>query len=112
MGARSRRKGKRTENEAAALLRTVFPNARRALGQVRTSSGRDFDGTPGFCLQLKAGANPSWSAAMREAEASARAGEVAVGLTRRDREGTYAHVRLADLLELLVDRGERDSNGD
>lgn len=101
MGARSRRKGKDRENECAAILRTAFPMARRALDQVRESSGNDFDFTTPFVFQLKAGAAPSWSKALREAEGAAGEGEIPVGVTRADREGFYAHVRLEDLLALI-----------
>ena len=94
----SRRKGKDAENELARALRLIFPAARRNLDQCRESSGRDIDGTPGLCLQLKAGKAPSWRKALDEASTSAHAGEIALGITREDRGGFIVHLRLGDFL--------------
>lgn len=55
MSGLSRTKGKVGEREVCALLRPVFPNARRRLGQERAAqdNGRDLDGTAPLCIQVK-----------------------------------------------------------
>jgi hypothetical protein len=96
----SRRKGKRTELQLCAILRPFFPDARRNMDQYQKSDGRDVLGTPGLCLQLKAGKAPSWRKALAEATGSAEPGEIPVGVTRQDREGFVVHIILDDFLQL------------
>ena len=101
MSASQRRKGKRTELELVAALSPFFPDARRYLEQTRSSSGRDIDGTPGVCFQLKSGAAPSWPKALAEATSASGDGEIPVGVTRRDRDGFVVHLALEDFLHAL-----------
>jgi hypothetical protein len=95
----SRMKGKRTELELVHVLQAFFPDARRYLEQCRTQSGRDIDGTPGFCFQLKAGKVPSWRKAYTEAAGSAGS-DVPVGVTRENRDEFMVHLTLTDFLHL------------
>ena len=97
----SRRKGKRTELELAALLKPFFPDVRRHLDQCRTSSGRDFEGTEPFCVQLKAGKAPSWKKALDEATRDADTTELPVGVTHEDRSGWCVHMALEDWLHMV-----------
>lgn len=55
MSKLSRDKGKAGEREVCEILRPLFPNARRRLGQERAAAdnGRDLDGTQPFCIQVK-----------------------------------------------------------
>jgi len=96
----SRRKGKRVENELCARLRTFFPKVHRNLSQYQGTDGRDFRHTDPFCIQLKAGAAPSWRKALNEATESAKTGEIPVGVTRQDRDGFFVHMSLEDFLHL------------
>lgn len=82
---RSVAKGKEGELEAADALRPIFPDVRRRVGEESRGQGlgRDLDGTPGFCFQVKLAKRPPLEEALREAINGARGGEVPVAATRR-----------------------------
>lgn len=79
MGLKSRQKGKGGEREACEALHSVFPGARRRLGQERDAedNGRDLDGTAPFVIQVKRHATVPRALrleALGEAEDAIRAG--------------------------------------
>jgi hypothetical protein len=103
MGTLSRRKGKDGENEAARLLRGVFPEVKRDLTQYQGRSGLDFTGTPGWLVQVKRLAKrPAVEAMLREA-ASAPRGGVPVLLIRGDYGEWLAVLYAEDWLAMVED---------
>lgn len=70
MGARSRRKGRKWEQDLVHILRTVYPDARRGIGQAR-SGGEvcDIEGTP-WWVEAKVSKRTNPRAAIRQAEAA------------------------------------------
>ena len=101
MGARSRTKGKVGEREVAALLRRIWPDAKRGL-QSRGGGAEvpDVD-VPCFHVEVKRQARPNVAAAVRQAEADAEAGRWPVAWTRADRSDWLVTMRGEDWLELV-----------
>lgn len=104
MGASQRLKGHNWEREVAKMLRPIFPEARRGLGQARDGSDvPDVDKTPFWC-ECKNGKRPNIGAAMEQAlEASLKAGDTrpALVVTKRDHCAPMATMPLSDFLDLL-----------
>lgn len=70
MSARSRRKGAGWERELAELLREVWPEAKRGIGQSRHGGECcDVEGTP-YWIEAKVGQQTNPRAAVRQAEAA------------------------------------------
>lgn len=111
MGKRSRSKGVAGEREAVALLRPLFPGARRRSSgeEAQTNQGRDLAETPGFCFQVQK-ANPfklSIHKKLREAMGAAAEGEIPAAITRQCSktvrgEPWLVTMKLTDLVELLT----------
>jgi hypothetical protein len=104
-GRASRSKGKRGELEVVALLiEHGFP-ARRGLSQPR-GGGREepdvvCDALCRYHLEVKRGARPNLTAAVRQAEADCANGQVPVAVTRADGAEWLATLPLAELLRVL-----------
>jgi len=88
-GRRSRSKGARGEREAADFYRPIWPECSRRPcgGESQRDQGRDLDATPGFSVQVKTMARPNPLAALAEAIAAAREGEIPLAHCRRVRSG-------------------------
>ena len=89
-GRMARQKGKRGEQEVAAMLRDVFPDVRtkRAGGESATQDrGRDLLGTPGLCVQSKCMARPNPLKALLEAAVAATGHEIPVAFCKQSRMG-------------------------
>lgn len=105
----SQRKGERGAKEAAALLRTVFPEVRhRVAGEERQDEvqGRDLEGAPGVCVQVNISRYPRPMEKLREAVAASKGEEIPVALTRlcstEDKgEPWLATLHASDFVELL-----------
>jgi hypothetical protein len=103
----SRRKGKKGEIELVALLRPLFPMARRGLSQSRGGKeGPDIEGCAPFHLESKRQKRPNIPAALQQAVADmAAAGDSSmrwpVAVTQADRAEKLVTMRLADWLELV-----------
>ena len=104
MGKRSRTKGAAAERELAALVRPVFPDARRRCSGEESqgvAQGRDLDGTPGFALQSCHAHAPPIYRKLSEAEGAAKADELPVAVTKRTGGRWIATMRLDDWLILV-----------
>ena len=104
MGKRSRTKGAAGEREVAAILRPVFPDARRRCSGEESqgvAQGRDLNGTPGFALQSCHAHAPPIYRKLSEAEGAAKADELPVAVTKRTGGRWIATMRLDDWLILV-----------
>ena len=101
MGKLSRDKGKRTEREFCRIARGIWPHIERNFRQEAYSDGRDFTGTPGFCVQAKSGKLPPWRKGLDEAAEAAELLEMPVCVTRRDGERWVAHMAFEDFKVLV-----------
>jgi hypothetical protein len=83
MSAMSRHKGKRGELQVVALLRRVFPDARRRCAgeESQGERGRDID-LAGFCVQVQTAKSTTPVRKFREAVAAARSAEIPLAFTR------------------------------
>lgn len=104
MGKLSRNKGATFERLVANMLKEVYSNARRGVGQTQSSgNGADVEGTP-FWVECKHGKQPNIRAAYKQAIEARKetndAREVLV-VTRRDREPIMATIELKTLIEIL-----------
>jgi hypothetical protein len=89
-GLMSRRKGKVGEQQAAQLLRAIFPDVhtKRAGGEsASVDRGRDLLGTPGLCVQVKCHGAPQPLVAWREACSIAQPNELPVAFVKQSRRG-------------------------
>ena len=84
-----REKGAAAERDVAARLRPLFPEVRRRCTGEESQGrrGADLEGTPGFCFQVKCDASPRPLAALAEAAAAAREGEIPAAIVRQSRRG-------------------------
>ena len=107
MGRRSRMKGADFERGMAKVMRSVWPEARRGIGQARCASEvPDVDGTP-FWVETKHRKRVSILAAFEQA-AEATDGRPVVAVTRENNRPILVTMALADWLELV----DRARNGD
>lgn len=116
MSARSIRKGKVGEREAANMLRStapdLFPEARRTFGQTRRAGAKpDLDIDDEHWPEVKRQQAPSPMAALRQAIAEVKAAgsdRTPIALCRADRDpmGWTVTLRAEDWLELV--RAKRD----
>jgi len=103
MSKHQRDKGKRGELEAAALLRPVFPEARRrVVNHAGVEDGRDLENTGAFAVQVKRHARPAPVSALYEVQAAG----MPLLLTRGDGGEWLAVLRAEDLVKILSDIGE------
>lgn len=99
-GGKSVRKGKVDERATGAVLRPLFPAIERNLDQAR-NGGRDFIGTPGYCIENKAHKIANAKKALAQAIAAAVDGEVPFAVTKDDRKPKLVTIRLSDFLPIL-----------
>lgn len=114
MGSRSRRKGAKFERDLAEILRILWPEACRGLGQTRSGSVcADVEGTPCW-VEAKVGARPNPRAAMDQAEAATDGRPVLV-VVRDNGAGSraprdFVAMPLTDFLRLIeMERGAEES---
>jgi hypothetical protein len=104
MGGRaSRRKGHDWERDVAELLRPIWPNAKRGLGQAREASVCDVEGTPCW-IECKVGAQVSIMAAMKQAlhdGKKANDNRIPLVIAKRDREEPIVTMQLGAFLHLI-----------
>ena len=102
MGALSRRKGRRYEQELVHLFREAMPGAevRRGLQSRGGEEVPDVD-CPVFWLESKRGRKPNVRAALRQAEAAAPQGRIPLAVIRDDRQEAFVALSLRDFLELV-----------
>ncbi len=104
-GLRSRRKGRRGEQQLAQLLRAVFPElaegVRRGWQSREGDDDPDVIGLPGIWLESKCGKRPNPRAALTQARRDADGRAVPVAVIRDDRQRPFAVLDLADLLAIL-----------
>jgi len=67
MGLSQKRKGQRGEREAAALLKSIWPDARRGISQSRGALEADIEETPCH-VECKVGRRPNLRAALDQAQ--------------------------------------------
>jgi hypothetical protein len=108
MGALSRRKGAKYERVITNLLRCLWPEAKRGIGQERAGSEiADVTGVPRFWVQTKHGKFVSIRDALIQAEAelreSGRIDRVPLAIVRFDGESDIASMRLGDFLLLVAE---------
>ena len=104
MGKRSRDKGHNYERELARELRDRFPalDISRGLKQSRGGGAEEPDVVfPGLHIEAKRQKRPNIRAALEQAIEDATAGVLPVAITRADRDGAVASMRLEDWIELL-----------
>lgn len=115
-GRAARRKGQQSERDIAALVRRVFPDAKRGIGQARF--GRecpDVDGTP-YWIETKCGKNAPVRSALKQAVDDTD-GRVPVVIVKDDRCEPFVVMRLSDWLEdlwqpdALLEKRERSDDG-
>ena len=102
MGALSRRKGRRYEQELVHLFREAMPGAevRRGLQSRGGEEVPDVD-CPVFWLESKRGRKPNVRAALRQAEAAAPQGRIPLAVIRDDRQEAFVALSLRDFLEIV-----------
>lgn len=96
-GRAARRKGQQSERDIAALVRRVFPDAKRGIGQARF--GRecpDVDGTP-YWIETKCGKNAPVRSALKQAVDDTD-GRTPVVIVKDDRCEPFVVMRLSDWL--------------
>lgn len=103
MGRMQRQKGATYEREVANRLKTIFPEAKRGIGQARSASEvPDVDGTP-FWVECKRGRMPNVRAAIRQAEA-ATDGRPYLVVVRDDHGESFVTMKLDTLLDVVYKR--------
>lgn len=102
MGALSRRKGRRYEQELVHLFREAMPGAevRRGLQSRGGDEVPDID-CPVFWLESKRGKRPNVRAALRQATDTASRGRIPLAVIRDDRAEAFVALSLEDFLELV-----------
>jgi Holliday junction resolvase len=100
MGKMQRDKGHNFEREMANILKEVFPNAKRGIGQARSASEvPDVDGTP-FWVECKRGRMPNVRAAIRQAQ-EATDGRPYLVVVRDDYAPAFVTMSLETFLDLM-----------
>ena len=98
LGRRSRRKGKVWERELAALLRPIFPNAKRGFQNRSGRDGCDVEGTT-FWVEAKHGKCVNVRGALKQALDDTD-GRPAVVVAKDDRSAPFVVMTLNDWLAL------------
>lgn len=97
-GAHSRRKGAQGERDIALAMRTVFPGAKRGIGQARSAGEvADVEGTP-YWVECKRGKKCNVRAAYAQAMA-ATDGRPVVVVVRDDGGEPMVYMSLEDWLD-------------
>lgn len=108
MGKLSRNKGAAFEREMANLLTTVTGSKhQRQLTEVREGNVGDITGPLNLSVQCKVGAMPPIYAAVEQAQAAGRVGDISLALVRRNagpgrKKVDLAVLPLDDFIELLA----------
>ncbi len=99
----SRRKGMAGELEVIHLIRHIWPECARNLEQYQHPDGRDIANTDPVVWQVKRAAKQvPWRRGFEEAAVVADPdGMVPICVTRANREGWFAHLRLDDLIDFI-----------
>lgn len=108
-GRAARRKGQQSERDIAALVRRVFPDAKRGIGQARF--GRecpDVDGTP-YWIETKCGKNAPVRSALKQAVDDTD-GRTPVVIVKDDRCEPFVVMRLSDWLDDLWSGDDRSES--
>lgn len=102
MGALSRRKGRRFEQELVHCFRDAMPGAdvRRGLQSRGGEEVADLD-CPVFWIEAKRGRQPNVRRALRQAEETAPQGRIPLAVIRDDRAEAFVALSLDDFLELV-----------
>lgn len=102
MGALSRRKGRRFEQELVHSFRDAMPGAdvRRGLQSRGGEEVADLD-CPVFWIEAKRGRQPNVRRALRQAEEAAPQGRIPLAVIRDDRAEAFVALSLDDFLELV-----------
>ena len=103
-GKRSRNKGASFERLIANHMKTVFPSARRGVGQYQSAgNGADVEGTD-YWIECKHGKQPNIRAAYEQARAARKENKddrPILVVTRKDRSPIMATVEIQDFIRLL-----------
>ncbi len=105
MGRASRDKGKRGEREVCALLRDLYPDARRGFQSRQGDDEADVECTPFWVEVKRVKAQETPRKAMAQAVA-ATDGRVPVVFSRRDNSDWLVTMRASDWVK-LASEGER-----
>lgn len=108
MGRASCNKGKRGEREIAAMLRILYPDARRGFQSRQGDDEADVECTP-FWVEVKRVARNEQPRKAMEQAAAATDGRVPVVFSRRDNSDWLVTMRAGDWLK-LASEGERSKN--
>jgi hypothetical protein len=105
-GLRSRRKGRRGEQQVATILRTSFPELAESIRRGWQSrvgcDDPDVCGLPGFWLEVKTGAQPNMRAAYRQAKADADGRAFPMAVIQDDRaRDRLCVIGLSDMCRIL-----------
>ena len=102
MGALSRRKGRRFEQELVHLFREAMPGAevRRGLQSRGGEEVADLD-CPVFWIEAKRGRKPNVRGALLQATEDAPKGRIPLAVIRDDRAESFVALSLEDFLELV-----------
>lgn len=98
LGRCSRRKGKTWEREVAALLRPIYPNAKRGFQSRSGRDAPDVDGTP-FHIEAKHGKCVNVRGALKQA-LDATDGRPVVVIAKDNRSDPFVVMRFEDWLAL------------
>lgn len=103
MGRSQRVKGRAYEQHVAREFRRVWPKAKRGIGQARSSAEvPDVDPHPDWWVECKHQRSCSWRGAWKQAtEANGGKRKQQLVVTRDNGAKDFAHLPLADLLDLL-----------
>jgi len=99
MGKYQRDKGHNFERATAALLRDVWPEAKRGQQSRFGGDAPDVDGTP-YWIECKVGKRPNIRAAMAQAQ-EATDGRTCIVVSHKDRERTMVTMGFETFLELV-----------
>lgn len=103
MGRMQRVKGQVFERLIARALKQVFPEAKRGIGQARSSSEVADVEVPLIWPECKHGKLPNVRAALAQAiEAAAKSGRIPVAVIRDNARDPFVVLRFGDFLHLLA----------
>ena len=105
MGKMQREKGKRGEREFADELKAALPQfadkIKRGLQSRDGAEVADVEGVPGFWFENKCGAKPNPRAALKQAQAAAKADQIVAVRIRDDRQDPFFVLPAEDFYTML-----------
>jgi hypothetical protein len=105
MGKMQREKGKRGEREFADELKAALPQLadkiKRGLQSRDGAEVADVEGVPGFWFENKCGAKPNPRAALKQAQAAAKADQIVAVRIRDDRQDPFFVLPADDFYTLI-----------